>query len=896
MGICKSRYTAVHPNGNGRHMASFYHRLSGKFILALLFFLLILGTATAAVITAGFRQTQSTATERSVQALQDQGRETLLQVTRREAQISAMQLNQALSLGRAAADFLASAYNDPHLDNVRLGMLAHTDDGGIYDPNPDRRTDVWIDPSVPLTPEIEESLRRTLVLDELLPALIGRSTDVIAIYFMAPSGATRYYPVVDVANIIDHSLVIAERDFFRLAAPEQNPNRESVWTNPYMDYIGKGPIVTVATPVYVDEAFIGVVSVDVSLTQLIERLNRLTPTPGSYTLLIDKAGKLVAAPPAALDDLLSESMVRMIAQLNGDSDTEHVIEYTMGLQLGQVPNQAFQQALADMRSGANGLSQFDLKDRKVFLAYAPLPNVGWSLAVIAPIADLTAESLAVAKTIRTEANTTVRWTLWIITILFGMALAATAFFTRRFLTTPIEGLVVATRKVAAGDRSVSLPVRAQDELGQLAESFNRMADQIVQAQETLEARVAGRTRELSALYAVTAVASRSLDHETVLSSSLQQVLAVMNCAHGMIHLWDDETETLKLAVHQRMPDSVLEDMQTIPCGEGLVGWVVEHGESLVLTDITSDSRIRLSSIIEKANGRGYAGVPMHVKNRTIGVLSVIGAQERHFNDEEVRLLNSIADQVGVAVENARLYEQAERLAIMEERQRLARELHDSVTQSLYSVNLMSETARRTAESGDLDRTRYLIDRVGEMARQALKEMRLLVYELRPAALAQEGLAGALQQRLDTVEARAGVKTQLRIDGDPLRIPPQVEAHLYRIAQEALNNALKHAQASSMLVYIEVKSNDVELTVEDNGSGFDQVDVRDQGGIGLKSMQERAQQLAGSFHLQTRPGQGTTICVCLPLGGKQTPQRVKLPIEISGHDNALEEKLIQKEAR
>jgi signal transduction histidine kinase len=846
-------------------MATFYNRLSGKFILALLFFLLILGTATAAVITAGFRQTQATATDRSVQALQAQGRETLLQVTRREAQLSDMQLNQALSLGRAAANFYTAAYANHHIDSITLGLLQQTEDGGVFDANPNRITDVWIDPSVALTDEIEESLRRSQVIDELFPALMAQSADVIAIYFMDASGATRYYPRVDVANVIDHELIVTEHDFFRLATPAENPERKSVWTRPYMDYIGKGPIVTAATPVYVEDDFIGVISVDVSLTRLIERLNQLTPTPRSYALVVDGEGKLVAAPRAALDELLSQATVRMIAQLSGGAqETAHVIELSMGLPLRRMGNEAFQQSLADMRNGASGLAQFELADRNVFLSYAPLPEIGWSLAIVAPIAEITAQSQAVASAIRNEASITVRWTLWITTFFFGLALVATVTFTRRFLTIPIERLVAATQKVAAGDRGVLLPIHAQDELGLLADSFNRMTDQIVQAQQTLETRVADRTRELSALYAVTTVASRSLDQETVLNTSLGQVLAVMNCRHGMIHLWDDEEQVLKLAVHCEIPAVVLVDIQRVALGEGLIGWVPEQAAPLVLDDIAADPRIRLPGGLEKTTNRGFVGVPMYVKNRIIGVLSVIGAQGRRFNGEEVKLLNSIADQVAVAVENARLYEQAEQLAVVEERQRLARELHDSVTQSLYSVNLLSETARRAATGGDLDRLSYLLDRVGEMARQALKEMRLLVYELRPAALAQEGLVGALQQRLDTVEARAGVKAQLRIDGDPLQIPQQMEAHLYRIAQEALNNALKHAEATSVTVLLKIEDDEITLTVQDNGKGFDMDQVNELGGIGLKSMNERAQQLNGILRLQTKPGEGVRVCVGLPL--------------------------------
>ncbi|MEZ4638855.1 MAG: cache domain-containing protein [Caldilineaceae bacterium] len=110
---------------------------------------------------------------------------------------------------------------------------------------------------------------------------MDQAPDVIAIYYMDPSGATRYYPKVEIVDVVDHRLIVTEHDFFRLATPDEDPQRQPVWTSPYIDYIGHGPVVTVATPVYVEDEFVGVISVDVSLTRLIDRLNRLTPTPGS---------------------------------------------------------------------------------------------------------------------------------------------------------------------------------------------------------------------------------------------------------------------------------------------------------------------------------------------------------------------------------------------------------------------------------------------------------------------------------------------------------------------------------------------------------------------------------------------------------------------------------------
>jgi signal transduction histidine kinase len=227
--------------------------------------------------------------------------------------------------------------------------------------------------------------------------------------------------------------------------------------------------------------------------------------------------------------------------------------------------------------------------------------------------------------------------------------------------------------------------------------------------------------------------------------------------------------------------------------------------------------------------------------------------------EEMTLLASIADQVGVAVEHARLYQQAEQLAVMEERERLARDLHDSVTQSLYSLTLFAEAGRRSIRTGDLERAESFLARLADTAQDALKEMRLLVYELRPPALEREGLVGAIQQRLGAVERRAGVKAHLLVD-DMVRLPASVEEELYRIAQEALNNALKHATATSVTVRIRIVNEHVELEIVDDGIGFDPATTGNGGGMGLANMRERVEKLGGTFQVASALGQGTTVSV------------------------------------
>jgi signal transduction histidine kinase/ligand-binding sensor domain-containing protein len=199
-------------------------------------------------------------------------------------------------------------------------------------------------------------------------------------------------------------------------------------------------------------------------------------------------------------------------------------------------------------------------------------------------------------------------------------------------------------------------------------------------------------------------------------------------------------------------------------------------------------------------------------------------------------------------------------AIAAERNRLARDLHDSVTQSLYSLTLLAEAGQRmlAANSGAPELAGNQA-RLGDIAQQALQEMRLLVYELRPLALESEGLVGALEQRLETVERRAGVQAVVSVQGE-IELASDVEEELYRIAQEALNNALKHAKASRVELSIRAAEGAVTLRVSDDGRGFDPASAGEHGGLGLVGMRERADRIGAQLELQSAPGEGTTMTI------------------------------------
>jgi signal transduction histidine kinase len=258
-------------------------------------------------------------------------------------------------------------------------------------------------------------------------------------------------------------------------------------------------------------------------------------------------------------------------------------------------------------------------------------------------------------------------------------------------------------------------------------------------------------------------------------------------------------------------------------------------------------------------------LPLVVRGEDYGALTFYYCEPRRFSEEEVQLAQAIADQAALAIESARLRAQAEQAAALAERSRLARELHDSVTQSLYSVTMYTEAAARLLATGqEATAAEYLRD-ARDTAQEALREMRLLIFELRPLVLEESGLAGALQARLDAVEKRGGVQAELRVRGveglaDADWLPLAVQQELYYIAQEALNNSLKHARAEHLQVCLGLEDGAVRLEVMDDGAGFDPATAGERGGLGLQGMRERVQRIGGQLQIESAPGQGTKVTV------------------------------------
>ena len=290
--------------------------------------------------------------------------------------------------------------------------------------------------------------------------------------------------------------------------------------------------------------------------------------------------------------------------------------------------------------------------------------------------------------------------------------------------------------------------------------------------------------------------------------------------------------------------------------EGITGWVAYTGRVSLVPDVTKDSRYVW---MQGSLTRSELTVPITVKGRTIGVLDAQSEQLDGFDQTDIEMLQALANQAGIAIENVRLHEQAKHVAVLEERQRLARDLHDSVTQSLYGLNLYAEAAAGHLALGQLDQVRQHLNDIQKTAQESLTEIRLLIYELRPPILEQEGLVVALQNRLYSVENRAELKSSLKSNLEE-RLPLVVEEGLYRIAVEALNNTLKHANAKKIEISILQDKQTVTMKISDDGQGFDPETACREGCLGILSMRERASVQDWDFYLDSSPGMGTRIRV------------------------------------
>jgi PAS domain S-box-containing protein len=389
----------------------------------------------------------------------------------------------------------------------------------------------------------------------------------------------------------------------------------------------------------------------------------------------------------------------------------------------------------------------------------------------------------------------------------------------------------------------------------------------IRAYQLLESREAERARELTVLLDVAYRVASTLELEPLLSLILSELQKLVDYTGAAI-MMSDGPDLVFLDYRGPMPREQVMQLR-IPIRE-TAGYmnVVKRREPMIIPDIWGNTAIAQSfqrSVECLSPAYGYAhswmGVPLAVKERLIGIIRFDHRDRNYFTTQHAKLAMAIANQAAVAIENARLYERAQKLGILEERQRIARELHDSISQALFGIKLGAQTAIEVLDK-DPARLAESLEYVRGLADAGLIEMRALLYELRPEAVATEGLVAGLQKHIASLRARYGIEVHADFCDEP-KVSLEVKEAIYRIVQEALNNIATHAQATLVRLGLFREDGMVRLEVNDNGIGFDQSTVAP-GHLGLRSMGERAAHLGGLLMVESAPRVGTTIHLQIPV--------------------------------
>ncbi|MDX1437018.1 MAG: GAF domain-containing protein, partial [Anaerolineales bacterium] len=379
------------------------------------------------------------------------------------------------------------------------------------------------------------------------------------------------------------------------------------------------------------------------------------------------------------------------------------------------------------------------------------------------------------------------------------------------------------------------------------------------ALESLEAKVQTRTRHLSSLYTINTLASEALELEIILDQVLKITLDSMGNSIAAIHLLEEgEAGPLTLVSQSGIPPEWSAYLESLEPGEPFWRRILESNQPILVPDIPAAADFPAALQAHPRSGaNAFIGTAIRAKGQLLGLLANFGPDVVQYTTSELTLFSAIADQIGMFVERSRLMDQAGQAAVLQERQRLARELHDSVTQLLYSQVLFAGAGLKVLHQGDMPLTEHYLSRIDGAALQALKEMRLLVYELGPPDQMQDGLVPALRRRLEAVEKRAGVEARLEASRS-LDLDEPLEMAFFQIAQEALNNSLKHSGATSVEVRIRQKNGSVRMSIADNGCGFVIADQEDSGGMGLKNMAARAREQGAEIQIDSSPDDGTIV--------------------------------------
>ena len=534
---------------------------------------------------------------------------------------------------------------------------------GQYGNSASDTSSVFIPAQVAVSDAVIRDLNVSAYMDFHVPSALKANPSMLAIYYINSIGVVRYYPNIQLASVLPPDFDATSRPYYRITSPLFNPQRLSRWTIPYVDATGGGLVVTVASPVYLGDAFDGVVAADIQLSRITEQVASLKVGQTGYAFMIDDAGRIISMPAAGYDmfginpnELAPEEYFKQTVMSTGSDE------------LDSITNR--------MTAGGNGLNVIKVNGVETYISYAPVKANGYNLALVVPVAEMQTAIVAA----RNETQAQIQTSLWqaaiILMVLLALAIVISVAISQ-VISAPVMKLTETTNQIVEGDLTARASITSRDEIGRLAEAFNTMTSRLREALVGLEQRVAERTAELALAnernerrarqFESIAKVSSTISSTTNLDTLLPQITSIISQQFGFYHvgifLLDTAREYAILsAANSDGGQRMLERSHRLKVGEtGLVGYVTGTGMARVALDTGADTIFFNNPDLPET--RSEITLPLRVGDQIIGALDVQSREANAFNQEDIQVLSTLADQVSIAIENARQHEETRRALV-----------------------------------------------------------------------------------------------------------------------------------------------------------------------------------------------------------------------------------------
>jgi GAF domain-containing protein/HAMP domain-containing protein len=632
---------------------------------------LLLGLTTISVLAVAYLGVNSiqrmgqSAQQISGEALRAQAGEYLRQLTVGDAQKNDLILRGVQHQAENVAQYAAGIFEKP--DVFARGDYWQADDHmfmgseGQYTNGEDDVCSAFVPNFADINNELLTALELGAHLDFIFPATYESDPNTVAIYLGTKQEITWYYPNINLGNILPPDFQVTQRPWYINSTLENNPEREAIWSPVYEDATGKGLMVTAAAPIYISQdEFVGVIGIDVTLSDISANIEAARLLGSGYSFLIDDTGHAIALPGQGYQDILGR------APEPGE----------FGPDLSEVTTE-FASILAKMTAGSTGFETLEVGGRELFVAYAPLESAGWSLASVVEAERVLQAVAALQEELENSTRSLVLARILPVGGVILAVMAVIGLLLADRLADPIHRLASAAQQIGAGQWDVPLPQAGNDEIGVLSQAFATMTGQLRELMEGLEQRVAERTRELeyrAVQLATAAEVSRAATSVLNPDELMRQTVDLIRDRFGFYYvglfLLDGSRRWAVLrAGTGEAGRQMLEAVHRLQVGgESMVGWCTTNLQARIALDV-GDEAVRFDNPLLPET-RSEMALPLISRGQVIGALNVQSTEVAAFSDEDIAVLQTMADHLAVTIDNARLFREVQ--ASLEEAQAIHR--------------------------------------------------------------------------------------------------------------------------------------------------------------------------------------------------------------------------------